>query len=515
MRAPAGRNKTIITLQYNTNKNAKNIFFVVVVITIVETHQYIATMEVIQQIFVLHLCIFAFSSSANSFSFPTPPSSTMGLSPSSADSVDDATSESFFSQILEQEKMSPQLFFQEIWQKKPYLFRTTRICRAGTDSGNLLDGTSTRRWNALLDLLEQTSFKDESSFLVDPPLILKESLQVNRQDLKEKYGRDYFSCYLDGCSYIQNHADLLSPELAKLCQQVQVDFPNVYANTYLTPPNSQTFRPHADDRDVFVLQLVGQKEWSIYKQVPIEYPYAHEQVGKDGREVPSYVINGQKNIDCTLCVGDVLYIPRGHVHEARCSSENGMSFHVTIAIPTFDWTVAGMMAQATQSILVNSPELRKSLLPLESIGMDPQQQRDYAQKQISAAIQRLQEQATVDALLNNLQSRVERHKQRTTPIRQAQIEQGSERTPTINMNTKVRWISRPDNLPSPLIRPDVQGTLQSIESRLESDHSVYTVAQLRSLSDDPNNRMVCDLTLISWVVQCIRFGMMELVRQHV
>ena len=436
-----------------------------------------------------------------------------------------ATTNSFLSSVLEQEHMTSQFFFNEIWQQKPHLFRANN-----NDDNGATTATPERHnimmvnggWNALLDLLEQTSFKDESYFLAEPPLILKESLQVNRIDQKDKYNKDLFAMYLDGCSHIQNHADLLSPEIALLCQRIQQDFPNVYANTYLTPPNSQTFLPHADDRDVFVIQLYGQKRWSVYERVPIEYPYGHEQVGKDGLEVPSFVLDGPKSIDSTLRVGDILYIPRGHVHEARCSSDD-MSFHVTIAIPTFDWTVAGMMAQATHSILTSSPELRKSLLPLASIGLTPQEQRDYAQKQINAAIQRLQEQVTVDALFNNLQARVERHQQRSTPIRQAQIEQIPLRKPTINLDTKIRWVSTTttfassNNRPSPLfIREDVKNVLMSIERKLEeieSTNSVYQISQLCSLIDDedPNKSMVCDLTLISWVVQCIRSGQMEVV----
>ena len=41
-------------------------------------------------------------------------------------------------------------------------------------------------------------------------------------------------------------------------------FPAVYANCYVTPENSQTAPAHADDRDVFVLQLEGEKHWTLY-----------------------------------------------------------------------------------------------------------------------------------------------------------------------------------------------------------------------------------------------------------
>jgi len=41
-------------------------------------------------------------------------------------------------------------------------------------------------------------------------------------------------------------------------------FPSTYANGYVTPVGSQAVLAHADDRDVFVVQMEGEKEWKIY-----------------------------------------------------------------------------------------------------------------------------------------------------------------------------------------------------------------------------------------------------------
>ena len=36
------------------------------------------------------------------------------------------------------------------------------------------------------------------------------------------------------------------------------------ANSYITPPASQGFKPHYDDVEVFMLQLEGRKRWRIF-----------------------------------------------------------------------------------------------------------------------------------------------------------------------------------------------------------------------------------------------------------
>jgi ribosomal protein L16 Arg81 hydroxylase len=82
------------------------------------------------------------------------------------------------------------------------------------------------------------------------------------------YSSNPFAAYLDSCSIIVNHADLYHHLIANLCNDLQKTFPHVYANTYLTPPNGHAVEAHVDDRDVLVIQIIGQKTWKVYKQVP-------------------------------------------------------------------------------------------------------------------------------------------------------------------------------------------------------------------------------------------------------
>jgi len=89
----------------------------------------------------------------------------------------------------------------------------------------------------------------------------------------------------------------------------------VGSNAYLTPLNSQGFAPHYDDVDVFVLQLEGYKRWRVYapfrkgEVLPRESSrdYTDEEVDE----------NGEQLMDEVLGPGNVLYLPRGWIHQAE------------------------------------------------------------------------------------------------------------------------------------------------------------------------------------------------------
>jgi Cupin superfamily protein len=185
-------------------------------------------------------------------------------------------------------------------------------------------------------------------------------------DERSKYGSSLFAAFLDGCSIVMNHADHISPRLAVLCEDLQeFSFPHVYCNTYLTPPGGiSSVPPHADDRDVFILQIFGYKTWIVYQRIPVPYPYPHEQVGKNGIPVPEAVLQGPILLQRTLGPGDVLYMPRGYVHVARSCSVSTPptpSFHATIAMATHDWSLAGSLSSLIQSKLLSIVNYRKAV----------------------------------------------------------------------------------------------------------------------------------------------------------
>jgi protein-L-histidine (3S)-3-hydroxylase / [histone H3]-trimethyl-L-lysine4/36 demethylase len=95
------------------------------------------------------------------------------------------------------------------------------------------------------------------------------------------------------------------------------------ANAYLTPADSQGFAPHYDDVDVFVLQLEGSKRWRLYTPPDDQLLPRFSSPNFAQEEI------GAPFADLTLHAGDLLYLPRGAIHQAVCVDED--SLHLTVS----------------------------------------------------------------------------------------------------------------------------------------------------------------------------------------
>jgi ribosomal protein L16 Arg81 hydroxylase len=221
-------------------------------------------------------------------------------------------------------------FFEDHWETSPL------VCRGGAGRG-ALDGLPD--WDTLLGLL------DCASTIV----VLKDQHPTTEYE-------SVASAYLDGCSVIVNHLERSCEAVRSLCQRLRHDVPHCFGNLYLTPPQAQAVDAHADDRDVIVLQLAGSKRWRVWSVPPVVRPGPHEQVGKNGRAVPEAVMDSAP-LCVTLSAGDALYMPRGFVHEA-CTDETCASLHLTLALPTDDWSWASLVEAAMTSV----PQLGSNLL---------------------------------------------------------------------------------------------------------------------------------------------------------
>jgi ribosomal protein L16 Arg81 hydroxylase len=176
-------------------------------------------------------------------------------------------------------------FFEEIWQQKPCVTKCTTNVDIHEDTtsscklkGDALRALLSMQWDILADILERSrslfhTLHDPAPVHlnlngIDPPLFFQDQSPLQYEVIQELYSSNPLSAYLDGCSIVINHADLIHNLFASLCQDLQRIFPHIYVNTYLTPPNSCAVSAHADDRDVFVIQLLGSKQWQVY-QAPI------------------------------------------------------------------------------------------------------------------------------------------------------------------------------------------------------------------------------------------------------
>lgn len=135
----------------------------------------------------------------------------------------------------------------------------------------------------------------------------------------------------------------------KLCYLLQEELGHpISANLYLTPPNSQGFTAHYDLEDVFILQLEGEKIWKIYE------PQAMFPLRMQGESVSIDTPNPLV-AEITLQPGDILYIPRGHAHEAATSHTHSM--HLTVSVMAYTWV------DLLRETAIHIPQLRQALPP--------------------------------------------------------------------------------------------------------------------------------------------------------
>ena len=141
--------------------------------------------------------------------------------------------------------------------------------------------------------------------------------------------------FLHGGSIVLNRLDLLCAPVCRLCIALRPLVHHAFAVLYVTPRGDQSVGAHSDDQDVFILQLAGTKHWTVYGS-PVRLPYTDEMVGKPGGPPvdPDFAASAPV-LDTELRPGDVLYVPRGAVHEAR-AAPGGASVHVTVTVQTSD-----------------------------------------------------------------------------------------------------------------------------------------------------------------------------------
>ncbi|XP_054743933.1 bifunctional lysine-specific demethylase and histidyl-hydroxylase NO66-like [Anastrepha obliqua] len=133
--------------------------------------------------------------------------------------------------------------------------------------------------------------------------------------------------YGQGCSVRLPNPHIFLRELYRLNTTLQEYFHClVGANAYLTPPNSQGFAPHYDDIEAFVLQIEGRKRWRLYK------PRTQaEQLARFSSKNFTQQEIGQPIFEEVLEPGDMLYFPRGTIHQA-CTEPGYHSLHITLSM---------------------------------------------------------------------------------------------------------------------------------------------------------------------------------------
>jgi ribosomal protein L16 Arg81 hydroxylase len=211
--------------------------------------------------------------------------------------------------------IDPELFFQEYWQQRPLvLSRDDPGYFASLFSLEALEELlwSTRPGWGDVQLANHRRGEGWVDYTRQSPSL-------------ERLAR----AHAQGDTLILNDVQLRSRPVAGLCRSFEaaLNF-MVNVNMYLTPRGAQGLAPHFDTQEVFVLQVRGSKQWRLYApcvELPVE-----EMAG----ELPEGYAR-EPMMTVHLRAGDMLYMPRGVVHEALTGAEE--SLHLTVGVNVLTW----------------------------------------------------------------------------------------------------------------------------------------------------------------------------------
>lgn len=234
-------------------------------------------------------------------------------------------------------------FFARYWQKQPLILARNKPgfykgLITSSDFEFLLSSL-TNPQGGWFSLVKERARPPVDSMLSDEKLV----------NLSEIY-----AAFTEGYSLLLNQVQKRHRATGVLCRQLEISLSDfgvtlsrhIGANAYLSPANSQGFSIHYDPHDVFILQLEGHKHWRLYGrhvQFPIEPP--PEPIPKDEA--------GPPHKDFYVAPGDLIYIPRGFLHDAETDDES--SLHLTLSVECATWR--DLIAE----ILSSDPRFRKTL----------------------------------------------------------------------------------------------------------------------------------------------------------
>jgi hypothetical protein len=188
------------------------------------------------------------------------------------------------------------------------------------------------------------------------------------------------------------------PALVDFATQLSSDAKHpVQINAYITPAESQGFSAHYDVHDVFVLQVAGEKHWTVHEPVHVD-PLRNQPWTDHSQAVAAAARDRTPVIDDVLRPGDALYVPRGFLHSAKALG--GVSAHLTIGLHTM---TRYLLVQELAALAADEPALRAAL----PLGFDPGDPSQLAGvlDEVTALLTKRIEQTTPDDLAPRLRRR--------------------------------------------------------------------------------------------------------------
>lgn len=241
-------------------------------------------------------------------------------------------------------------FLDTTWEKAPcFVARRNTDFFAGIFSAREIDSLVSLGANASRQHLRLV--KAEGGKLAELPV------ELNAYGTADVF--PVYRAYDSGYTIVANNLDTRWLSASELCRGLEEELRyRTVANLYVTPASAQGFPAHYDSHDVLVLQLEGSKLWRVYQ------PSLNLPLDDSGPEIePKYL--AKPFADFHLQCGDLLYLPRGWIHEATTSDRS--SVHLTVGIHVTRWMDVVMDAL---SAAASAEERLRTAVPTTGPGLD-------------------------------------------------------------------------------------------------------------------------------------------------
>jgi ribosomal protein L16 Arg81 hydroxylase len=234
-----------------------------------------------------------------------------------------------------------EVFFEEYWEKRPLVIKRDQSNYfASLLSFDEIDRVITTLDRRYPDICLKNAGRQVTA---DEYTVTGGTLDVAK----------LYQLFEEGSTVTLAYLDTVIPALTLFCRSLEKEFSFPFqTNVYMTPAGAQGAKPHYDTHDVFVLQVSGSKRWTIFG-TPVELPLPAQDFDPTIHEL------GAPTLDFELDAGDVAYIPRGVVHEARSTAT--VSLHVTTGILRYTW--AELLLEFVAAASLNDAAFRKALPP--------------------------------------------------------------------------------------------------------------------------------------------------------
>lgn len=287
--------------------------------------------------------------------------------------------------LLAPANLSVAAFYEQYWEQKPLYVKSSSNSQKKEEE----EEAKHHRWDGLWSISQiQSLIREKSKSKTTTPLYYSQDITVSKytngkritfeptnhnnnkkknQEQLEPIPVEYQQVWDEYYQQEQCSIRFLCPHqfskpIHRLLSILEHEFGcMVGANAYLTPPSSsQGFAPHYDDIEAFVIQLEGKKRWRVY--APKD---DHTTLPRISSHDFSTADLEPPVLDIILEPGDVLYMPRGWIHQANTNSTQP-SLHLTVsAYQQWTWTdlLEILLPDALEAASMQTVALRKGLPP--------------------------------------------------------------------------------------------------------------------------------------------------------